>query len=154
MNFMKINIENVSKKDLSSIHALEKKVFKENAFSKNLLKKLIRYSLLFLKLTIEESHEQMSGFIIILEDDNKRANLANFLINPKYQEKGFGSYLLGKTLEIFKKEYSNYDKIILNVQTKNKKAINLYKKFDFKIKKEIPRYYQSGENSYLMELIF
>ncbi|MEJ2251736.1 MAG: GNAT family N-acetyltransferase [Candidatus Lokiarchaeota archaeon] len=61
--------------------------------------------------------------------------------------------MLEKTIKLFKQNYPQYNKIFLNVQTTNNKAINLYQKFNFRIKEEIPRYYYSGEDSYLMELI-
>jgi ribosomal protein S18 acetylase RimI-like enzyme len=45
-------------------------------------------------------------------------------------------------------------KIVLNVQVNNTIAIRIYEKFNFKRHPNIlEHYYQSGENSYVMELI-
>jgi ribosomal protein S18 acetylase RimI-like enzyme len=40
--------------------------------------------------------------------------------------------------------------IILNVNTENTRAINLYKKYGFKIKRKIENYYHDDESAYLM----
>jgi ribosomal protein S18 acetylase RimI-like enzyme len=151
---MKMRIKEISKKDIPRINELEKKVFRKNAFTKKLLTRLMNYSLMFVKLIKEDQFNQIIGFIIIVEDDKKQANLANFLIDPEYQNKGYGRIFLEKTLSIFKNKFPRYQRIILNVKTTNEIAIRLYKKLGFEIKKEIPFYYRSGDSSFLMELYF
>ncbi len=147
-----IEIKKVNSKDLAQIVNLEKKVFKKNAFSKDLLKNLVQNNTIFLKLEKRKVRKEIIGFIIVIRDKSERVNMINFLIKPKFQNKGYGSYLLQKTIDDIKK-MKGIKKIVLNVQISNLAAINLYEKFKFKKNPHILKnYYQSGENAYLMEL--
>jgi len=141
----------VSIRDLNKIYKLEKKTFKSDSFSRKLLQNLIQSKSLFFKLVNPKYNEKLIGYIILIKDDEHRFNLINFIIKKRSQGKGYGSLLLNKTLSILK-EYSNIKKVILNVKTTNFKAINLYKKFGFKIVEEIKDYYRRNESAYLMEL--
>jgi ribosomal-protein-alanine acetyltransferase len=152
MNMDLMAIKKAILKDLKQIVKLEQEAFKKNAFSKDLLKNLIENNTLFLKLEIGKSKKKIIGFIIVIRDKEGSANMINFLIKPEFQNKGFGSYLLQKSLDEIKK-LKGIKKIVLNVQISNLAAINLYEKFKFKKNPDIlENYYQSGENAYLMEL--
>ena len=146
-----MKIKQVSPKDLNEITSLEKMVFNQNAFSKDLIKKLIRKNTFFLKLEKNKIKKEIIGFVIVLKDRLDRVNIINFLINPKYHNKGYGSFLLYNTVQKIK-DLNNIKKIILNVQVKNTAAIRLYQKFNFQISRKIEKYYQSKEDAYLMEL--
>lgn len=146
-----MQIEKVNLDDLDKIMKMEKEAFKSDSFSKETMKKLILQSTLFLKLIKKHDKRELLGFIIIIQDDHDRLNIINFLINKKYQNKGFGSYLLTKTLEIVK-QINGIKKIVLNVKTKNIAAIKLYEGFNFRITREIENYYRNQESAYLMEL--
>lgn len=147
-----MRIKEVKTKDLRKIIKLEKKIFKKNAFSKNLLRKLTQQNLIFHKIESDGLFKKLLGFIIVIRDMKNRANLINFVINPKYQGKGYGSFLLNNTLKIIQSKSKEIKKIILNVNIDNINAIRLYKKFDFQIVSKIEKYYQNGDAAYLMEL--
>ena len=144
-----MKIKNVRLKDLIEIHNLEQKVFKENAFSKDLIKKLIQRSTFFFKLERSGIKKFIIGFVIIVEDREDRVNIVNFLINPKYQNKGFGSWLLKYTIDKIK-GLKKITKIVLNVKIDNHIAIKLYEKFNFRIVENLENYYQSKESAFLM----
>ena len=145
-------IKGVNPRDLKKIVYLEHQIFKEDAFSKDLMEKLISKNFLFLKLEISKLKKQLIGFIIIIKDQKDTVNIINFLINPKFQNRGYGSYLLQQTIEKIK-QLKNIKKIVLNVQLSNLIAIKLYEKFNFKKNPIVyENYYQSGEGAYLMEL--
>jgi len=146
-----MKIKNVRPKDLIEIHNLEQKVFKENAFSKDLIKKLIQRSTFFFKLERSGIKKFIIGFVIIVEDREDRVNIVNFLINPKYQNKGFGSWLLKYAIDKIK-PLKKITKIVLNVKIDNHIAIKLYEKFNFRIVEKLDNYYQSKESAYLMVL--
>ena len=142
----------VKLRDLKKIAALEEEVFIENAFRTDLIVKLIKNNLYFLKLEIGKIRKNLLGFIIVIKDRDDRANIINFLIKSKFQNRGYGSYLLQKTIEKVKR-VKEIQKIVLNVQEQNSNAIKLYQKFNFKKNPKIMKnYYESGENAYLMEL--
>ena len=147
-----MEIKEVNIRDLRKIVSLEQKIFKKNAFSKNLIKKLILNNLLFLKLEISKIRKELAGFIIVVKNGKDKVNIINFLIKPKYQNKGYGSYLLQETIKKIK-TLSGIKKIILNVQVSNSVAIKLYEKYHFKKNSIIiEKYYPSGESAFLMEL--
>jgi len=145
-----VKIKEVLPNDLENIFELEEIVFKEDAFEKNLIKKLIKKNFLFLKLEKNNDDNELIGFVIVLKDREDTANIVNFLINPNYQNKGHGSFLLKFTIDNIK-IYRSIKKIILNVKI-NSIAIYLYQKFNFRIIEKIDNYYRSTEAAYLMEL--
>ena len=137
--------------DLNKIYKIEKKIFKSDSFSRKFLQNLIISNSLFLKLVISKNLEDIIGYVILIKDDEHRFNLINFIIRKKYQNKGYGSLLMQKTLNIVN-NHIEINKIILNVKTTNLKAIKLYKKFGFEIIERIEDYYRHNESAYLMEL--
>ncbi|MFX0106401.1 MAG: GNAT family N-acetyltransferase [Candidatus Hodarchaeota archaeon] len=148
-----MEIKKVDSRDLKKIVNLEQKIFKNNAFSEDLIEKLMKNNVFFLKLEIGKVKRQIIGFIIGIKDQKDRINIINFLIKPKFQNKGYGSYLLQKALEKAK-TLKEIKKIVLNVQISNSTAIKLYEKFNFKRDPTILKnYYQSGESAYLYRLL-
>ena len=94
---------------------------------------------------------EIVGFIIIIQDRDDRVNLINLLIRKRNQNKRCGTYLLDYTIRKVK-EMHNIKAIVLNVNSKNKAAINLYQKFNFRIVQKIENYYRQKESAYLMIL--
>jgi len=147
-----MEIKDVDSRDLKKIVNLEQIIFKENAFSKDLMEKLIEKNFFFLKLEINKLKKHIIGFIIVIKDRKDSVNIVNLLVDSKFQNRGYGSYLLQHTLEKIK-NLKIIKKIILNVQLSNTIAITLYEKFNFKRNPLIvENYYQSGKSAYLMEL--
>ena len=92
-----MNIKEVTSKDIKKIKNIESMVFGKDAFSEKLIKKLIKENLFFLKLEKSGIKKHLIGFVIVISDQKDCANIINFLINPKYQNKGYGSFLLNHT---------------------------------------------------------
>ncbi len=147
-----MKVKNINSRDLKQIMILEKEVFKENAFSKQLMEELMHHNTLFLKLVNDKNKNELMGFIILIKDRIDRVNIINFLINTRFQNKGYGALLLKNTLQKIT-QLKEIKKVVLNVQVSNSQAIKLYEKFNFRKNPEkIENYYQSGESAYLMEL--
>jgi len=147
-----MKVKNVNSKDLKQVMILEKEVFKENAFSKRLMEQLIHRNTFFLKLVNNSNSNDLIGFIIVIRDRLDRVNIINFLINPRFQNKGYGTLLLKNALQRIT-QLEDVKKVVLNVQVSNTPAIKLYEKFNFKKEPDrIVNYYQSGESAYFMEL--
>ncbi|MHA1149292.1 MAG: GNAT family N-acetyltransferase [Promethearchaeota archaeon] len=147
-----MRLTNVKLKDLKKIFKLELQIFKENAFSKQIIKEFIEKHYLFLKLEKGVIKKRLIGFIIVVKDRKDRANIVNFLINSKYHNKGFGSFILQETLVKIQSDKS-IKYIVLNVKVDNDNAIHLYGKFNFKKIQKIENYYQDSKSSYLMQLL-
>jgi len=144
-------IDTVTLKDLDEIYNLERKSFKKDSFSKDLILNLIIKNTYFFKLIDGEISNNIIGFIIIIQDREDRVNLINLLIRKNNQNKGCGTYLLNYVMKKVKKMH--YIKtIVLNVNSKNRAAIKLYQKFNFQIVQKIENYYRQKESAYLMIL--
>lgn len=72
-----------------------------------------------------------------------RIELEYIWTNKQYRNKGIASKLMDKMFE------ENVNNITLEVRTTNEKAINLYKKYGFKIASIRTKYY-GNEDAYLM----
>ena len=144
-------IDTVILKDLDEIYNLERRSFKKDSFSKDLILNLIIKNTYFLKLINDEISNNIIGFIIIIQDREDRVNLINLLIRKNNQNKGCGTYLLNYVMKKVK-EMHIIKTIVLNVNSKNRAAINLYQKFNFRIVQKIENYYRQKESAYLMIL--
>lgn len=145
-----MKIKSVKKRDLEDLFALEYSVFKEEAFSRKLLRKLMDESVLFLKLIQGFFRKKVIGFLIALKDRNDRINIINILIHPRFQGKGLGSMLLETAISSIENDES-VKYIVLNVKITNEQAIHLYKKHGFSIVRRIKGYYNDKEDSYFMK---
>ena len=102
------------------------------------------------------------SYCLICEEDNifigfinysiiyERAEIVDIIINPNYRKNGYGKKLLEEALKIIKSKNCNV--VTLEVNSKNKIAINFYTKFDFKIKSIRKNYYtlDNYSDGYLM----
>ena len=144
-------INTVTLEDLDEIYNLERKSFKKDSFSKDLILNLILKNEYFFKLINDELSSDIIGFIIVIQDREDSVNLINLLIRNGERKRGYGSFLLKYTL----KKVIALDKIktiVLNVNSKNKAAISLYQKFNFRIVQRIENYYRDKQSAYLMIL--
>jgi len=73
-------------------------------------------------------------------------HILNFVIKKNYQNKGYGKLLFKMFLYLYEDK-----KFFLEVCRDNIKAINLYKKFNFKIIGERKNFYKN-KNAYIMTL--
>jgi len=146
-----MRIKKVTPQDLNKIYQLEKEVFGQDAFSRSLIQKLMRRSDIFIKFEKKWIKKSLIGFAIAVKDRLDRVNIINFLINPKFQRKGYGKAMMEKIISSVK-NMEDIKQIVLNVKVNNKAAIQLYEKFHFKIVKIIEDYYKSGDSGFLMVL--
>ncbi len=144
-------IDTVTLKDLDEIYNLERRSFKKDSFSKDLIVNLIKKNTHFFKLIDDELSNSIIGFIIIIQDREDRVNLINFIIRKGERKKGYGSFLLKYTLKKVI-ALNKIKTIVLNVNSKNKAAISLYQKFNFQIVQRIKNYYRDKQSAYLMIL--
>ena len=80
----------------------------------------------------------------------KVGHIISIAVLSEYRNKGIGSALLTKAIELMKENY-DIKKVYLEVRVSNEDAIRLYNKFGFRIKDVISHYYRDGEDAYLME---
>ncbi|MBD3188594.1 GNAT family N-acetyltransferase [Candidatus Bathyarchaeota archaeon] len=80
----------------------------------------------------------------------KKGHLVSIAVLKGYQGKKIGKQLLIEGLKRVR-TYS-VDIFVLEVRISNEKAITMYKRLNFKIKKTLESYYRDGENAYYMVL--
>lgn len=78
------------------------------------------------------------------------AHITNIVVRKSYRNKGIGSLLLEKLIELAKTKTS----LTLEVNTKNKIAQKLYLKYGFKNLGIRKKYYDGIEDAYIMTLYF
>lgn len=78
------------------------------------------------------------------------AHITNIVVRKSYRNKGIGSLLLEKLIELAKTK----DSLTLEVNTKNEIAQKLYLKYGFKNLGIRKKYYDGIEDAYIMTLYF
>lgn len=78
------------------------------------------------------------------------AHITNIVVRKSYRNKGIGSLLLEKLIELAKTKTS----LTLEVNTKNEIAQKLYLKYGFKNLGIRKKYYDGIEDAYIMTLCF
>ena len=84
-------------------------------------------------------------FQIVIDE----AQLNYFVVNHKFREKGFGSYLMSYLIK--KCEKLNLNKLILEVSQSNVTAEKFYSRFDFSTVGRRKNYYKDGSDALLKE---
>lgn len=75
-------------------------------------------------------------------------HIVNLAVSPTQRQKGIACALVGE-LEVWMKHHQR-DQLFLEVSVKNKKAILLYHKLGFFKQMRRSRYYQNGDDAWLM----
>ncbi len=84
---------------------------------------------------------ETAGVISYEIKDINHVYLSDFIIDPKFQGKGFGREALRQLLE----KLSNIKRIDLVTHPDNLRAINLYQSFGFVVGERIENYFDDGE---------
>jgi ribosomal-protein-alanine N-acetyltransferase len=100
---------------------------------------------------IAEKNRKIVGFIIGTKTSHDTVRITMLAVNKDYRRQGFGSNLLINLLK--KLAEKNISQVDLEVKTDNNAAINFYKKHGFTITDNVPSFYKSGEDAYIMRRI-
>ena len=130
--------------DLEQIYALEKMIFKNEAWTLNMLKTELLCFNNSDTLIIEENGVILGYLIyrsLLVE-----YHILNVGVFPFRQKEGIGSILLKEFLN----DRENFSSVFLEVKKSNFPAINLYKKNGFKVFSERKNYYKDGSSALMM----
>ena len=133
--------------DLEQIFALEKIVFKNEAWTIDMLKIELLCRNNSETLIIEENRLIIGYFIYrkLLSE----YHILNIGVSPLRQKEGIGGILL----KDFLNDLENISTVFLEVKKSNFPAINLYKKNGFKVVGERKKYYKDGSSALLMNYV-
>ena len=137
-------IRKVLKKDFSIIYDLGLKLHPNYKIINN-LDEIIDNKLNH--IYVYEKDGIVVGFIHYTKLYNS-VDIVDIVVKEEYQNQKIGSNLLDYVIT----ELSCNDRIYLEVNTKNKKAINLYQKFGFRVINVRKNYY-GLEDAYVMERV-
>jgi len=139
-----ISIKQINKKDIDLCYELDSNTISlwskkqwANEFNKEGTK---IFGLLITNLIIG-----ICVFQVVLDE----AQINYFVVNKKFREKGFGSYLMSYLIE--KCEKLNLKKIFLEVSQDNVTAERFYSRFDFSTVGMRKNYYKDGSHALLKE---
>ena len=132
--------------DADKVYEIENESFFEPWSKKKLLKEFEENS--FLKHYVYEKDGEVVGFYII-SCITDLVEIFTIAVDKDYREDGIGSKLLEHVINYARENKAG--EIWLEASTKNIAAINLYKKYGFKIQSTRKNYYQkTGEDAYNM----
>lgn len=142
---MKNSIRPMTLKDLEKVMVIEEACFEESWTRESFV-----YEIFINKVAqyfVYELDKKVVGYIGVwlLEDE---VHITNLAVAPLFRKKKVATNLLEFILDYSQK--LKYSKLSLEVRKNNKKAIQLYKKFEFNQKKVLNGYYK-GEDGVLMQ---
>ena len=133
--------------DLEQIYVLEKVLFKNEAWTIDMLKIELLCKNNSETLIIEENN-LIIGYFIYRKLFGE-CHILNIGVSPHRQKEGVGGILL----QDFLNDLENISTVFLEVKKSNFAAINLYKKNGFKVFGERKKYYKDGSSALLMNYV-
>ena len=89
------------------------------------------------------------GYVSAVVRREQVGHIVSICVHPMYRRRGIATLLM-KEVERRLKEIFSICTFRLEVRVSNTPAINLYQKLGYKIVERLPRYYQDGEDAYVM----
>ena len=94
------------------------------------------------------SGEQMVGFIFVMTDEGGAGHITTIGVAPEHRRRGLANKLLRHAEESLRRRGVRI--LMLEVRVSNIAAQNLYRQFNYAIGQRLPRYYNNGEDGFLM----
>ena len=139
-----ISIKQINKKDIDLCYELDSStisIWSKKQWANEFKKEGTKiYGLLISNLVIG---------ICVLQVVLDEAQINFFVVDQKFRERGFGSYLLNHVIK--QCEILNVDKLLLEVSQNNFTAERFYSRFDFSTVGIRKKYYKDGSNGILKE---
>lgn len=146
LQLYKIKIREFEEKDLRDVYEIELESF-PNPYGKNLLLHYHKeYPDTFL---VAEYLGRVVGYVIATIEYNNLGHIISIAVKKEFRRRKIGTLLLYEVLKRLKKK--GCKRVYLEVRVSNIPAIFLYKKFGFKCKGIIRKYYLNGEDAFLFE---
>ncbi|NHI93564.1 MAG: ribosomal-protein-alanine N-acetyltransferase [Candidatus Lokiarchaeota archaeon] len=141
-------IRPAKKDDLEVLISIEKISF-DHPYSDDLMKFIV-HNRNAINL-IAETENEIIGYVFAILKSDREGHVISIAIKPNFRKKGVGSHLINEIIRIL--EDNKATKLVLEVRTTNKMAIEFYERIGFKITTKLNKYYDNNEDAYKMELI-
>jgi ribosomal-protein-alanine N-acetyltransferase len=139
-------IRKALKRDLAQVIEVNKQSLPEN------------YPMEFFEMTLKSNPKlflvakkdrKIVGYIMSRAENSEKFHVISLAVLPEYRHKHVATKLLDKTIKTMSNPLNVFC-VYLEVRQSNFPAISLYKKFGFEVRKSLERYYNDGENAYLL----
>ena len=137
--------------DLENVMAVERASFGREAYDRNLFAEYA-HACEELFLVAERRAGRFAGYAIacVCRGRPELANLISIAVAPQARRKGIASLLLLSTIRRLK--FRGIERLTLIVRQSNTAAIEFYRRHGFEIVRRAPRYYEDGEDGWLMRM--
>ena len=92
--------------------------------------------------------EELVGFAFIMVNDNNAAHLTTIGVAPEHRGRGLAKLMLDHIERSLREK--EVGTIMLEVRVANEVAINLYRRFGYTVVQRVAKYYNNGEDCFLM----
>lgn len=134
--------------DLKRVFEIESMSF-DQSYGISMFKKLYDFGAGFL---VAEEEGYVIGYVIFWMKFDNVGHIISIAVDKNYRQQKVGTKLLARAITILSN--LNIEKITLEVNENNKEAIEFYKKFNFKIDRLVPKYYDNKDGAIVMNLEF
>jgi ribosomal-protein-alanine N-acetyltransferase len=93
-------------------------------------------------------NQKMVGFVFIMTNKDGTGHITTIGVAPEHRRRGLADRLLRQAETALQKR--SVATIMLEVRASNFSAQNLYRKFGYTIVQRLPKYYNNGEDGFLM----
>jgi [ribosomal protein S18]-alanine N-acetyltransferase len=101
-----------------------------------------------LSYRIVTSSREMVGFVFIMIHENATGHITTIGVAPEHRRRGVANKLLHHAENAMRNRQINT--AILEVRVGNFAALNLYRAFDYTVVQRLNKYYNNGEDGFLM----
>ena len=91
---------------------------------------------------------KMVGFVFVISDEDGAGHITTIGVAPEHRRRGLAHRLLNHAEEALRKRCVNT--VMLEVRVSNAAAQNLYHAFGYTIAQRLLKYYNNGEDGFLM----
>jgi ribosomal-protein-alanine N-acetyltransferase len=135
MNNMKIEIKKMSKSDVDGVHEIERRVFVDPWTKQAFLSDLKND---FASPIVALFDGKVAGYASLYQAADE-LQIGNLAVSPDFHQRGIGTRLLEYIINL---AHDNQKRlVVLEVRESNTAALNLYKKFGFKVAGKRKYYY-------------
>jgi ribosomal-protein-alanine N-acetyltransferase len=140
-------IRNIQKSDIPTLVKLEEELLKETVGCEMLQSELHNQ---FAYFYVGVYDNEVIGYLSVWMVE-ETVDVINFVIDKRYQHKGYGIALFNKMVSVAKEK--NMKEIMLEVKEHNYQAIKFYQHQEFEQISIRNNYYQDGSNALIMKKV-
>ena len=141
-----MKIRKFTPKDLKRVFEIENMSFQQS-YGINMFQQLYEMGVGFLVIELDE---YVIGYVIFWTKYENQGHIISIAVDKNYRRLGAGSKLLLRAISIL--SLLDISAIYLEVNENNNGAVEFYKRFDFKIDRVVPNYYDNKDGAIVMYL--